>query len=175
MNPRACIGSVARHKLAKPATLSGVNLAMVERLSTYFEWITINPGKVIIREGDPSDFLLLVVDGNLEITKLGKISQQLLGYARPGSIIGEMGIFTSEPRCATCRATTVSKVGLLTRERIQQLQTQDTELYLELVVFLGAYIARRLAQVSKMVGTLKQQNEIAALAATRILDIAMAA
>ena len=175
MNPRTCIGSVARSKLAKFATLSGPNAAMVERLSTHFDWITINPGKVIIREGDPSDFLLLVADGNLEITKLGKISQQLLGYARTGSIIGEMGIFTGEPRYATCRATKVSKVGLLTRERIQQLQTQDLELYLELVAFLGAYIARRLAQVSKMVGTLKQQNEIAALAATRILGIAMAA
>ena len=166
MNPQACIGSVTRSKLAKSAALSGLSEAMVERLSTRFEWITINPGREIIREGDPSDFLLLVVDGNLEITKSGKISQQLLGFARPGSIIGEMGIFTSEPRYATCRATALSKVGLLTRDRIHQLQTQDIELYIEPVAIPGAHTARRLAQVSKMGGARKQQNAIAALAAT---------
>ena len=175
MNPCAGIGGATLSLLAKTAALSGLNDAMLERLCSHFEWLTIDPGQAIIKEGDPSDFLLLVVDGNIEITRSGKVTQQLLGFARPGSIIGEMGIFTREPRYATCRATQPSRVGLMTRARFQQLQTQDIELYLGLIAFLGAQIARRLAKVSNMVVALKQQNEIAKLAATRILDTAMAA
>lgn len=173
MNTPADDGA-ARAMLAGSVALSGLDEALRDRLCAHFEWITINPGQEIIKEGDSSDFLLAVVSGGLEISKMRKGSPQLVGFARAGSIIGEMGLITSEPRYATCRAAVESQVGLLTRERFQRLRTQDEELYHEFVLFLSGYIAKRLAQVSDMVGALKQQNEIAVQAATRILDTARA-
>ena len=160
---------------ARYAALPRLDEGLRERLYAYFDWVTIVPGREIIREGEQSDFLLAVVSGAFEISKMRKGSRQLLGFARPGSIVGEIGLVTSEPRYATCRATAVSEVGLLTREQFQLLRSCDSELYLDFVVFLSGYIARRLAQVSDMVGALRQQNGIAVLAATRILDTAMAA
>jgi CRP-like cAMP-binding protein len=73
-----------------------------------------SPGEVIFSEGEPSEYVVQVITGNVEIVKNVGGKEVLLGISGKGEIVGEMGIFEHRPRNATTRAkdnVTVQLVG----------------------------------------------------------------
>jgi NTE family protein len=68
-------------------------------------WIELDGGKTIIREGDAGDSLYFVLSGRLVATKKDSEGQEYkIGDIVRGETVGEMAIFTGEPRYATVTA-----------------------------------------------------------------------
>ena len=75
-------------------------------LAGYMDVYRAQPGDIIIREGDIGDFMLLVIEGEVDILKKGfRGEQRHMTSVGPGLTLGEMSMIDGEPRFATCLAT----------------------------------------------------------------------
>jgi CRP-like cAMP-binding protein len=77
-------------------------------------------GADIVREGDFSDCLYLVVDGRVQVTKSGK----LLAEQGPRSFFGEIAIFEGAARSATVQAAVPTRVLRLGRTELIRLMEE---------------------------------------------------
>jgi predicted Ser/Thr protein kinase len=69
-------------------------------------WQTIEPGTVLMREGEPGDAFYLLLAGEVDVTLLGKPLAQL----KPGACFGEMLYFADSVARRTSTITTRDKV-----------------------------------------------------------------
>ena len=60
-------------------------------------------GEALVREGDPSDALFVVLHGAFEVTR--GAHPVPVAQIRPGEVVGEIGFFAGTPRTATVTAT----------------------------------------------------------------------
>jgi CRP-like cAMP-binding protein len=68
--------------------------------------VSLEPGDELFREGDAGDVMYAVVEGDLEVLH----AQRVIEHVGPGGIIGEMALIDAEPRSATVRATSATRV-----------------------------------------------------------------
>ncbi len=78
---------------------------------------TIPPDTILLREGDVGHRLFLLLEGQVEIVKaLGFEGERLLGVRGPGTLIGEMSLFSRDGRhtasVRTCTPVSVLFMGL---------------------------------------------------------------
>jgi CRP-like cAMP-binding protein len=74
-------------------------------------------GAVIIKEGEPGNYMYVVMEGTLDISLKGKA----LSTALPGEIIGEMALINSDIRSATVTARTDCRVALIDKSSFNAL------------------------------------------------------
>lgn len=63
--------------------------------------ITLEPGDVLFREGDPGDCMFAVVEGELDVLVGGSV----VDHIGPGRIFGEVALVEHSPRTATMSAS----------------------------------------------------------------------
>ena len=89
--------------------LPGVAL---EHLASRLVPLRLEPGAIVVREGDTGDRFYLVVEGTLEVTSGG----ETLSTLEPGDSFGEIALMRDLPRTATVTAVTPVVVYGLDRE-----------------------------------------------------------
>src|SRR5918993_3794655 len=75
----------------------------LERLYRMAETVSIPAGQLVLREGDAGDSLYVVLEGELEVTKLQSSHDVLLALYEPGQFFGEMALLEQVPRSASVR------------------------------------------------------------------------
>lgn len=63
--------------------------------------VTFTPGEVLIQQGTVEDWLFIVLEGTVEVSRPDH--RIALG---PGSVVGELAVLDPQPRAATVTATT---------------------------------------------------------------------
>jgi MFS family permease len=91
------------------APLPGTSL---EHLATRLVPLRIEPGTVIVREGDAGDRFYIVAEGDVEVTQDGRPVSEL----HAGGHFGEIALLRDMPRTATVTARTPTVVYALDRE-----------------------------------------------------------
>jgi MFS family permease len=86
--------------------------ATLERLAGQLMPLSVEPGHVLIREGDHGDRFYLISSGQMDVAVEGKPVATL----GPGDHVGEIALLRDVPRTATVTATTVAELYALTRE-----------------------------------------------------------
>ncbi len=69
-------------------------------------------GETVIREGDPSDGLYVVLEGAVDVVKGGGSQAQVVGHLREGDLFGEMSCLRKAPASASI---VVKRPGTLLR------------------------------------------------------------
>lgn len=64
------------------------------------------PGQLLMRQGDPSDKLFLLVSGDVEVSEDQGARRRILHRLSAGQCVGELGLATGRPRSASVRALT---------------------------------------------------------------------
>jgi len=110
------------------ADRAAVAFAMAER--------TYNAGEMLFQQGDPGDYLLVIVDGGINITLSSEDGREvMLNRANPGDLIGEMALVDDLPRSANAVARTRTRVLCLDRRAFDMLR-ETTKLSDALLRFL---------------------------------------
>jgi len=86
--------------------LQGVSPTDLAALSARLGLATAGPGEVVLQEGDPGDTFILLVDGEVTVSRSRGSGAQHLADVRAGSILGELAVLRNRPRTATLTART---------------------------------------------------------------------
>jgi HlyB family type I secretion system ABC transporter len=90
---------------------------MLEQLGT----VTVEPGQMVIEEGDPPGSMYLVEDGRLRVFTTENGGRHYLSYLRKGDFFGELSIFKSVNRSASVEAVSRCTLLELRADTYQQL------------------------------------------------------
>ncbi len=89
--------------------------AVLARIAPHFEPVHYLAGQIVFNEGDSGNSLLIIGDGEVEITKIVGQTPHVLSRLGPGEHVGEMALISRQRRSATVRAIGAFH-GLLLRQ-----------------------------------------------------------
>jgi hypothetical protein len=96
-------------------------------------------GTEIVRQGDPADDLFVVMSGTCEILRDGA----RIGAASAGQAFGELGVLDGEPRAATVRASTETRLLRIPRVEFEALVDEYPELARGIIAVLLGYLREK--------------------------------
>ena len=109
----------------------------------------VDKGKTVIQEGDPGDYMLLVIHGRVEVYKKDYLGiQQPMATAGPGMAVGEMSMIDGESRFATCIAMDATTFAVLSRDNMVTLILDGPALGAKVLIKLITLLSQRLRQTS---------------------------
>lgn len=127
----------------------GFNREEIETLAPYLRCYRVPENTEAIVEGAPGNFMMLLIDGDMEITKKDKAGLPVhIGQAGPGKTLGEMSVIDGEPRFASCISICECVVAILDREALMKLATEHPSLGMKLLMQIAVLLNQRLRQVS---------------------------
>lgn len=98
------------------------------QLRSSLQWMEIRGGDTLITQGEAGDAMYLVVSGRLRAFVRGEDgNQRQVGEVARGKFVGEMSLYTNEPRAATVVAVRDSVLVRLDRADFQRLLTQSAQ------------------------------------------------
>jgi CRP-like cAMP-binding protein len=134
---------VVRVLASSACPFSGVGDEVRASLAYAMEVRDFDVGDLLVRQGDPGGFLLVLIDGTASACVRqddGKVTP--LAELRAGAIIGEMSLVTNQPRTADIICQTPVRAALLSVDDFESLALQ----YPELRALLTEIVAERLGQ-----------------------------
>lgn len=133
------------------ALFDGYRGAELGTLSSYFRAFQADAGARIFDEGDPGDFLCVVVSGAVEVLKE---DQQGVGHVvatvGAGKTLGEMALLDEEPRSGTARVTRPAQLLVLTKENFERMAGEHPRLALQFTFTIARLLSKRLRLASGM-------------------------
>jgi CRP-like cAMP-binding protein len=138
--------------------------AEVRLLAHFMDCYRAEPGVEVIREGDGGDFMLMLVEGQVEVHKRDRWNTpQLLAVVDAGRTLGEMSMIDGEARFATCIAVERVLVAVLTRENLARIIVEQPLLGSKILMELVFMLSQRLRATSeRLLGILNEQSRNAA-------------
>ena len=118
-------------------------------LAGYMDAYRARTGDILIREDGAGDFMLLILEGEIDILKRdARGEQQHLISSGAGMTLGEMSMIDGEPRFATCVATTPTVFAVLSRDNMAKIMLEHPDLGTKVLVRLVTMLSLRLRQTS---------------------------
>jgi len=129
--------------------LESLSLEEVRLLADFMKVYRAPAGAEILREGEAGDFMLLVLEGSIEVLKRGRWQdQQRIAEVGPGRTLGEMSMIDGEPRFATCLAIEPTLVAVLDRGSLARIIVEQPPLGAKLLMELVLMLSQRLRATS---------------------------
>jgi CRP/FNR family transcriptional regulator, cyclic AMP receptor protein len=124
----------------------GMHDDTLERLSRELPTEQVEVGQVVVREGDESRDMFVVMSGELEVVKQGQRGSDVrVALFGPGDWFGEMGILAVQPRSASVRAVAPTLLVRITAENVDQLlYRQNLKDYALFMMNIARELSRRL-------------------------------
>lgn len=98
------------------------DITMLTLLEPMLEWVEIGGGETLLRQNDTGDCLYFVISGRLQAYITDSAGQrQVIGEIIRGETVGEMAIFTGDPRSATIVALRDSVLVKLSQTAFEQV------------------------------------------------------
>ena len=146
--------------IPKCRLLENFSAAEVRLLTHFMVVYRTDPGVEIIREGDGGDFMLMVVEGRVEVQKRDRWNTpQLLAEVEAGRTLGEMSMIDGEARFATCIATAPTVIAVLDRENLARIIVEQPLLGSKILMELVLMLSQRLRVTSqRLLGLLDEQS-----------------
>ncbi|MDP1524458.1 MAG: cyclic nucleotide-binding domain-containing protein [Rhodocyclaceae bacterium] len=121
----------------------------IENLARYMRCCRVGPGVELIREGETGDFMLLVLEGTVEIVKIDPRGMpQRLAMAGPGKTLGEMSLIDGEPRFASCLTLEPTVFAVLDRDSLANVISDEPRIGVKILMELLMLLNQRLRAVS---------------------------
>jgi NTE family protein len=93
--------------------------------STQLEHLVLEPGEIIVRQGERSERFFIIVEGEVEVRREGHGQDVIVTRHGPGQLFGEVGALTGAPQTATFVAVAKTVVMAVDRSSFQDFVTQS--------------------------------------------------
>jgi CRP-like cAMP-binding protein len=125
------------------------NLAEIRLMSHFMQVFRSEPGMELVREGDAGDFMMLIIEGRIEVFKQDRWNApRLIALLDAGQTVGEMSMIDGEPRFASCVAAEQCIVAVLTRESLARIILEQPVLGAKILMELVLMLSKRLRNTS---------------------------
>ncbi|OGL47587.1 MAG: hypothetical protein A2161_05355 [Candidatus Schekmanbacteria bacterium RBG_13_48_7] len=95
-------------------------------------------GSIIFQEDEKGEFIFIIQDGEVQLTKKIRNTERLLSLLGKGEFFGEMAIFNNQPRTATATALVDTKLILLDKSTFEHMVRDNKEIALRIIKKLSA-------------------------------------
>jgi CRP-like cAMP-binding protein len=129
--------------------------AKLKLLAFLSERVAFDPGKIVIRQGDPGDAAYLIIDGEAEVvveTPAGPVTVATLGA---NEIFGEIAILCNVPRTTTVRAKNRLVALRISKEPFMRMVRE----FPSMAVSIMQELAHRLEATNKQLSTATAENK----------------
>jgi CRP/FNR family transcriptional regulator, cyclic AMP receptor protein len=141
MNVRQLVDAIAALD-AKDALQCRLGLEGWKLLAPYLSVIFLQPGRVLIQEGDSDRILYILAEGELTVQVRGTDIASL----QPGVVVGEGAFFSGQARSATIMARQNGVAWALSWDQFEAMSQQYPKLALDLTKGLAAVLAVRMRE-----------------------------
>lgn len=115
-------GDPKLHEIAGNRLLRGVGSEIVERIRELAESASFASDEIVFHEGDSADYLYLILEGRVRISKQGRAgAQENLAILETQDFFGEMAIYDPAPRSGRATAAAPTRLARLDRQGFEQL------------------------------------------------------
>lgn len=138
--------AVTAERLRDIGLFGGLSDESLERLANQLPEVRVEPGRLVVSEGDLSTEMFVVIGGELEVVKRAAdgstVRVALLG---PGDWFGEMAIIDVQPRSASVRSLAPSLLLSMSADQVDRLLYRvAVRDYTLLVMNIARELSRRL-------------------------------
>ncbi len=138
-----------RALIPKCTLLENFSPPEVRLLAQFMDVYRVPPGREIIREGDGGDFMVMILEGRVEVRKRNRWNQlQAIAEVGPGRTLGEMSMIDGEPRFATCVAAEPVIIAVMQREALARIIVEQPLLGAKILMELVLMLSQRLRATS---------------------------
>ncbi|MGE4298171.1 MAG: cyclic nucleotide-binding domain-containing protein [Desulfovibrionaceae bacterium] len=129
----------------------------IPRLMEFVTQVRTRKGEPVFKQGDPSDSMYFVESGmvNVELS-LGGAKVLRLKKMGPGTVFGEMGLYTTAPRSASIVAAEDCVCYRLSTDTLQSMQKKDPHLVSAIHRFIVTLLSGRVAEANTKIRDLQQ-------------------
>jgi CRP/FNR family transcriptional regulator, cyclic AMP receptor protein len=147
--------------IPKCTLLENFSPGEVRLLAHFMEVYRAEPGMEIINEGEGGDFMMMVIEGKVDVNKRDRWNTpQHIAEVDAGRTLGEMSMIDGEPRFATCVATEPSLIAVLDRESLARIIVEQPLLGAKVLMELVLMLSHRLRATSqRLLGLLDEQSQ----------------
>ena len=115
-----------RHLLALLGEMEPAALTLLHR---HLEWVTLAGGQTLMAQGEPGDSMYLMISGRVRAYVRGDDGvERLVREMARGQVIGEMSLYTDEPRSASVVAIRESVLVRLGKHAFDELLASSARL-----------------------------------------------
>lgn len=146
--------------IPKCTLLENFSLNEVRLLAHFMDVYRAEAAVEIIREGDGGDFMVMVLEGRVEVSKRDRWNTpQQLAVVEAGRTLGEMSMIDGEARFATCVAVEPALIAVLDRESLARIIVEQPLLGAKILMELVLMLSQRLRATSqRLLGLLDEQQ-----------------
>jgi thioredoxin reductase (NADPH) len=123
--------------------------AQVARVARHGRARTLKAGELIYDSGDPSPPFLVVVSGQIEVSRHGVDHDELVAVHGPGQFTGEVNLLSGRRALVNARVNIAGEAIALDREHLLALVQTDAEIG---EILMRAFILRRVELISRGLG-----------------------
>ena len=132
--------------LGEIGIFGGLDSESLSILSTELELRTVDPGQVVVNEGDTDAEMFVVIYGELEVMKKAADGRMVrVALFGPGDWLGDMSGLDVQPRSATVRSLAQTHMLVMSSHDVRHhLYERDAKAYAIFVMNVARELSRRL-------------------------------
>ena len=134
--------------VSKLALFTGLEQQATDDLIQAGVRVEFQTGEFLVRQGEPSDFALILVDGAADVLVDTSYGSAHLASLQAPALVGEIGVFTNVGRTASIEAKTPIRAVRLASKDLQEFGQRNPVFLSRLMLQLG----RRLETFNKAIG-----------------------
>ncbi|XP_042334251.1 patatin-like phospholipase domain-containing protein 7 isoform X2 [Sceloporus undulatus] len=144
----------------QPTVVLGVAHTVVKRMSSFvrqidfaLDWMEVEAGRAVYRQGDSSDCTYIVLNGRLRsVIRMDDGKKHLTGEYGRGDLIGVVEALTHQPRATTVHAVRDSELAKLPEGALTSIKRKFPQVVTRLIHLLGEKILGSLQQGAHTLG-----------------------
>ena len=129
------------------------------------ERVGFDPGKPLVRQGDPADAAYLIIEGHAEVMVETPAGSVLVATNGPNELVGEMGILCDAPRNATVYAKDRVVALRISKEPFMRMVREFPTMAVSIMQELAQRVTSTNIQLSAALNEVNRLQKQAGLAA----------